>query len=120
MTVERLDAGAHTPERLGDALHRASRQRRVADELEPAVLPRDETGQEPHQRSRVPAVDGRSGLDEATEADPVHRQGVDVVLVHLDSEGPNRRDRRLGVGRAAEPGDPRLALAQRADEHSTM
>ena len=113
MAVERLDARAHAPQRLGDALHRATRQRRVADELEPAVLPGEETGQEPHQRSRVPAVDGRSGLDEAAEADPVHGQRVDVVLVHLDSESPDRGDRRLGVGRAAEPGDPRLALAQR-------
>ena len=120
MTVERLHTRAHAPKGLRHALHRTARERLVANELEPSLLPGDEPGQEPHQRSGVPAVDGGSGLDETAQADTVHRHRVDIVLLHLDSESPDGGDGGLGVGRPAESADPRLALAQRADEHGSV
>ena len=49
---------------------------------------------------------------------PPKTRSVSVVgLVDADAERADRCDRRLGVGRAAEAGDARLAVGDRAEEH---
>ena len=110
---------AHPAERLADTLHRTRGERGVADELEPPGLPGEHAAEQAHERACVAAVE-RTGwvrLGETPQADALHLQRVDVLLVDLRAERSHRRDRRLGVLRAAEPADDRLALAERADQH---
>ena len=115
VAVRRLDPRSHTPERLGDALHRARRERLVADELEAPAVPREDAREQPHEGSCVPAVDRRVRHTETAEADAVDGERVDVLLDDLGAERAHRRDRRLRVRRAPEPGDLGGAVADRAD-----
>ena len=57
VSVGRLDRDAHSPQRLGDPLHRAGAQRLVSGEREASRLAGEDPGQEPHQRAGVRAVD---------------------------------------------------------------
>ena len=116
VAVRRLDPRAHAPQRLGDPLHRPRRERFVADELEAALLAREDAGQEPHERARVQAVDGFVGRAKPAQADPVDRERVDVLLDDLGAERAHSPDRCLGVGRAAKPGDVCRPVADRPDE----
>ncbi len=100
VAVRGLDVRSHAPQRLGDALHRASRQRLVADQLEPSVLPSEDPDKEAHERPRVAAVDRLLGRREPAQTGAVHGERVDVVLVHAHTERANGGDRRLGVGRS--------------------
>ena len=112
-----LDAGAHAAERLGDPLHRPAAERGVAGELELLpLLAREDPGEEADEGARVGAVDRPAGSDEPSQALAEDVQRVLAVLVDGDPEGANRLDRRLGVGRAAEAGDARLAVADRAEQ----
>ena len=121
MPVLRLDAGAHASERLRHPPHRSRAERLVADELElPAALAGEDAGQQAHERAGVAAVDRGAGRDEPTQPLAVHVQRLVVVLDHRDAERAHCIDRRLGVGRAAEPGDPGLALGDRTDQHGAM
>jgi hypothetical protein len=72
VTVGRLDLSTHPPERLGDALHRACRERCVADELEAPMLTRKDARDEPHEGSRVRAIETLGGLGDPSQADAAH------------------------------------------------
>ena len=120
MAVGRLDPRAHPAERLGDALHRARRERLVADELEAPALAGEDPREQPHQRARVPAVDRRVRLAQAAQADAVDGERVDVLLDDLGAERAHRRDGRLGVRGATEAGDLGRAVADRADHDRAM
>ncbi len=120
MSVGRLHGGTHAPERLGDALHRARGERRVADELDASLLPREQPGDEAHERPRVAAVDGRIARPEPVEADATHPQRVGALVDDVDAERAHRGDRRLGVRRAPEARHERLALADRAEQHRAV
>ena len=94
-------------ERLGDPLHRpraeATRRRSARSA---ALLPGEDPGEQPQRacrrcRSRSAAGASRSPRRPA----PATRSVVDVVLVDRDAERADGRDRRLGVGRAAEARD---------------
>src|SRR5581483_10833102 len=64
----------------------------------------------------VAAVDRPPRRAEAAQADPVDAERVVVELLHLDSERTDGGDRRLGVRRAAEAANERLALGDRAEQ----
>ena len=51
------DRGAHLRERLDDAVHRAPRERFVADERRSSRLEGEDPGEQPGERARVAAVD---------------------------------------------------------------
>ena len=68
----------------------------------------------------LPAVDRLAGPVQPSQPAPFHPDEVDVVLGDLGTERANRGERRLGVGRAAEARDRRLALANRAEEHRSV
>src|SRR4051794_9780602 len=117
MPVLRLDAPTHAGERLGHALHRTSAERGIARQLELLpVLAREDSREEPDEGARVRAIDRPPGRDEPVQALAEDVQRVLVVLVDRDPERTDCGDRRLGVGRAAESGDARLAVAQRAEQ----
>ena len=63
---------------------------------------------------------GAAGAVEPAEPLPEDAQRLLAVLVDLDAERADRGDRRLGVGRAAEARDARLAVAERADQHGAV
>ena len=108
-------------ERLGDPLHRPAAERGVAGELELLpLLAREDPGEQADERARVGAVDRPAGRDEPAQALAEDVQRVLAVLVDGDPERAHRLDRRLGVGRAAEAGDPRLAVADRAEQHGAV
>ena len=96
----------------------ASPKRLVAREDELAFLAGQEAHQELEQRAGVAAVDRLSGRPQPAQPHASHGQHVDVVLDDLDAERPHRVHGRLGVRRAPEALDPRLALADPTDEHS--
>ena len=120
VAVRRLDRAAHPAERLGDAFHRPSGERRVADELEPALLAGEDAGEQAHERARVPAVDRRGRRAQPVRPDTCNTQRVDVLLHDVDPERADRGDRRLRVGRASEPRDPRLAVTDGGDQDGPM
>ena len=66
------------------------------------------------------AVDRPAGRAQPAQALAEDAQRVVAVLVDRDAERAHRRDRRLGVGRAAEARDPRLAVADRAEQHRAV
>ena len=68
----------------------------------------------------LPQSIGAAGRDEPAQAVAVDAQRVVVVLVDRDPERAHRLDRRLGVGGAAEAGDPRLAVAQRPEQDGAV
>ena len=68
----------------------------------------------------MPASIGPLRLAQPAEAHAAHGQRVDVVLLDLGAERADRGDRRLGVARAAEAGDTRLALRDGAEKHRAM
>jgi hypothetical protein len=119
--VGRLDRRPHRAQRLGDSLHRPSREGRVARQRElVSRLPGKDPGNQAHERARVRAVERRARRDEAADPLAEDAQGLGAVLVDLDPERPHRGDRRLGVRRASEAGDPGLAVADRAEEHGPV
>jgi hypothetical protein len=119
--VSRLDPRSHATEGLGDPPHRPRRERVVAGELELLpVLAGKDAGEQPDERPRVRAVDRARRRREPAEPLPEDAQRVVTVLVDVDPERAHRRDRRLGVGGAAEAGHTRLAVAERADQHRTV
>ena len=74
-------------------------------------------------RSSVPALPQSIGLRrfaQSAQAGAVDPQLVDVVLVDADAERADGRDRGLGVCRAAEARDPRLAVGDRAEQHGAV
>ncbi len=119
--VRRLELRTHPAERVGDPSHRAPRERLVAGQLERlAYLSGQDPGDQAHERACVRAVDRPPGPAEAAQALAEDAQRAGPVLVDLHAERPHRGDRRLGVGRAAEPRDARLAVADRADQHRAV
>ncbi len=119
MTIRRLDLRAHRPERLGDPLHRPRAERFVADELEAALLPGQDSGEEPHQRARVAAVERACGLCDSTRADALDANPVAVHL-HPTSErayGGSRRERVLG---GPEPVHVALAVGNRSEQERAV
>ena len=118
LPVGRLDVGAHAPERDRDALHRAGRERLVADELEapaapgPRGSPRGAARACPRSRSRSghPPPAGPEGRLRARAR--VSTSGSSTAT----PSAPHGRDRRLRVRRAPEARDSRLALADRAEQ----
>ena len=92
-------------------------ERFVARHLEPsALLAREQSRDEAHQRARVARVDRAGGLGEPAQADAEDPQRL-VVLVDGRPERPRRLDRRLGVARAPEAADPRLAVRSGGEQH---
>ena len=87
----------HRAQRLGDPLHRAARQRLVADELERALLAGEDARAQPHERARVPAVERAGGLPEPAQARAVdaHRSPS------TSTPAPSARDRGRGRERVA-------------------
>ena len=79
---------AHPAERLGDALHRPRRERRVADELEAARLAGEHARRAGASASRRCRSRSRPRASQAPQADAVHAQRVDVLL-----DRPRRRAR---------------------------
>jgi hypothetical protein len=63
--------------------------------------------------ARIPAIRRTSEPAEPLAEDA---QRLGAVLVDVDSERPRGGDRRLGVRRAPEAGDPGLAFADRAEQ----
>ena len=118
MAVGRLHLRAHAAQRRRDPLHRPRAQRLVAGERELAVLPREDAGEQAHQRPRVATVD-RAGA-QAAQAGAVHDELVVGDVLDLDAERPHRVDGRLRVAGAAEAVHARLALAERADQDGAV
>ncbi len=119
--VARLDAGAHPYQRLGDAAHRAGAQGLVAGELELLpLLAGEDARQQPYERARVGAVDRLAGGGEPAEPDTVDAELVVADLVDRHPECSHRSHGRLGVGRAPEAGDARLAVADAADQRGAV
>ena len=117
----RLDTGAHARERLGDPPHRPCAERPVAGELELLpFLPCEDPREEPDERARVAAVDRTTRCLQPAQPLPEDVEGVVSVLVDGDPERADGRDRRLGVGGAAEVRDARLAVADGAEEHRAV
>src|ERR1700722_6668465 len=54
------------------------------------------------------------------QADAVHDQLVGAELLDLGAQGPHCVEGRLGVGRAAEPTDVRLAVRNRAEQERAV
>src|SRR5207249_915407 len=102
VAVGGLDLRTHAPERLGDALVRAHRQRGVADQLEPAALPRQDPGEETEDGAGVPAVDRRRRRTQATQPGAVDADVVVAVVLDVDAAGADDFDRGEGVTGAAE------------------
>ena len=117
MPVGRLDLCAHPAQRLGDALHRAGRQRFIAGQREAAVLERQEPDDQARQRARVATVD-RRGL-QAAQADAVHHELV-AVVVDLHAERAHRRERRQRVARASEAANDRLTVRDGAEQQRAV
>ena len=91
-----LPSAAAAPPRAPSAGSRATRRRPARTGRDcPARIP----GGKPHERPRVAAVDRRR-CRETAQADAVHRERVDVVLVNLDAERADSGDRRLRVRRS--------------------
>ena len=121
MPVVRLDARPHAAERLGHALHRAGAERRVARQLELlSLLTREDPREQADEGAGIRTVDRPARRAEPAQALAEDPQCVVVVLVDGDPEGADRLDRRLGIGRAAEARDARLAVAQRAEQHGAV
>ena len=119
--VGRLQLRTHAAEGVGDPGHRAARQRVVAAQLERLPgLAGEDPGDQAHEGAGVRAVDRAAGPAEAAKALAEDAERVGAVLVDLHAERTHGRDRRLGVGRAAESRDPRLAVADRADQHRAV
>jgi hypothetical protein len=119
VAVGRLDPSAHLAQRPRDPLERAARERLVADELEPAVLTGEDPGQEPHQRSGVPAVDRTLRWAQPPQAGAGHPH---ELALELDAR-PERSDsvgRRVRVRGGPEPGHRALPLGDRGDEESPV
>ena len=110
MAVRRLDGRAHPPQRLGDALHRPRGERLVADELEPSLLAGDESGEEPHERARVAAVDRARPARAGHEPDAVNAQHVHLVL---DDLAPSARTAAIVASVSAERPKPESASRPR-------
>ena len=121
VAVRRREARAHTAERLGDPPHRPPGERVVSHELEALTgLPGEDAGDQADERPGVRAVDRASRRTEAAEALAEHAERLGAVLVDVDAERAHRSDRRLGVRRAAEPRDARLAVADRAEQDGAV
>ena len=112
---------AHLGERRRYPVHRPRAERVVARQLEPALPPgrRAEPGS---RRASVPALPqsiGRGRLAESASPTPArarHRPS----FVHRHAKGAQRSERRLGVERASEAADERLALAHSAHEERAV
>jgi hypothetical protein len=115
-----LDTRTHLGERFSDPIHRTPPERVVACQLEAPLLPGEEAGEETQGRAGVAAVDWARRLAQAAKANSVDANRVHVFLVDGHAESPDCGDRRLGVGRAPEAADGRLALANGADHHRAV
>ncbi len=109
-------------ERLCDAAHGTRRERCIACELElSALLTGEDPRDQPNERPGIRAVDRSPGRDEAVQPFPEDPQRVPAPCSYtVDPERAHRRDGGLGVRRAAEPRDARLAVADRADQHRAV
>ena len=106
----RLHARAHLPQRLVDA-HRARRERLVADELEAAVLSRQDPAEQAEHGAGVAAIDRSCRRNQPAQAAPPDPDGSLLRLAHFGAERAHRLERRVGVRGVAEV--PKLALAVR-------
>ena len=79
-------------------------------ERERAVLEGEQAGQEPRERAGVAAVDRLGGRAQPAQPDAVHDQLVRAELLDLGAQRAHGLQGRLGVGRAAEAADVRLAV----------
>ena len=119
MAVSRLDARSHRPQRLRDPLHGPPAERVVPGQHEAALLARQDAGEEPHERARVPAVEWPGRLAQPAEpdtadADPFPLHG------HVRAQSAHSRGRRERVLGGAEAVDLALAVGDRREEERTV
>ena len=120
MTVGCLDPSAHLPQRLGDPLLRSARERLVADQLEPTLLAGEDARREAQDRPRVSEVERLLRRTQAAQADSADANRLGAVVVDLDPELPDDRERRLRVRRSPEAVDPALPVRDRAEQHGAL
>jgi hypothetical protein len=95
MPIGRLHGRPHPPQRRRDPLHRTRGQRLVAGERELALLPREDAGQQAHERAGVAAVDGAGA--QAAQAHATHDEVVVGDVLDSDTERAHRVHARLRV-----------------------
>jgi hypothetical protein len=119
VTVLRLHLSAHLGEWLGDPPEGSARERLVADEFEPPLLPDEQPGQEPHHRAGVPAVDWDTWGLKPAEAHPAHAH---CLPFHLDlhPERAHPGGGRERVGGSAEAREEALPVRNGAEQERAV
>jgi hypothetical protein len=100
-----VDARAHRPQRLGDAIDGSAADAVVAVEHPVAgALPGEPAREDAHQRARVAHLDRLAGVTRGAQADAanghVERAGTSTLLVDVGAQRGDRVQGRLRVGGA--------------------
>ena len=115
-----VEAGTHRPQRLDDPRHRTLHQRLVAAEDREEGAAREQAGQQPDARARIPAVDDAFRLDERVDAVAVDDDGTIVLVRGHDAQLRERSARATDVFPARQAGDARPPVGHRGEQQRAM
>jgi hypothetical protein len=91
-----LDSRAHLLQRLGHSLHRPASQRSVAVESRDERAAGENTGEEPHGRAGIPAVDDLFRRAETFPALAIDQEQT-IITADFHAERPERLDRAVVI-----------------------
>src|SRR5438034_85252 len=106
--------------RLSTGETEISAPRRRTDQLEPTLLAGEDARREAQDRPRVSEVERLLRRTQAAQADSADANRLGAVVVDLDPELPDDRERRLRVRRSPEAVDPALPVRDRAEQHGAL
>ena len=111
-----VDPRAERRQRSGNAAHRPRLQRRIAGERHVDRTRCKQSGQQPHRRTAVAAIDGAGGRRKRAGA-PFHHQNSGIVTAHDGAERAHRALRRAHVEPVGDVSDARRPLGKRGEHH---